>query len=746
MRVQDLAKKYKIGKKEFLEVLERNIGIKGKKTISALSTEEIEKIDRYIENKIKEKISAQKEKEKKEGEKKTVKIEKEIEEEKADKKKSEKKKAVEKAEKKQVAAKKEAKEKPVKTGKKTVRKKAEKKETPAKHTPKVHKKPPVKKKQAVVTEEKKEVVKPETLPQKKILLEGTENVKQLSEKTGIPSADIIKYFFSLGFMVTLNQSPGKENLKKVCESNGFTVEFQKPESMIEKKVSKEEKKLLIPRAPVVTIMGHVDHGKTTILDTIRKSRVAEKEHGLITQKIGAYKVELGEKGSIVFLDTPGHESFTAMRARGALITDIVVLVVAADEGVKPQTVEAINHAKSANVPIVVAINKIDKPNLNLDRVKKQLTEYALVPEEWGGDTVFVNVSGLTGAGINELLEMLVLMGEMLELKASPEGEAEGVVIESFIDRARGPIINVLVREGMLKTGDIFITGEVRGKVRAIIDDWNRKIDIAGPSTPVEILGANGVAVPGEKFQVVKSEKVARQLLEERVTGHIQKETGVKKVTLEDIYKEIQKGEVKKLNLIIKTDYVGSVDAIKNIIDKIPDSEVKVSIIHSETGAISESDVLLASASNAVIVGFNVPLTRQVEEMAEKEGVEIRTYKIIYELAEDIAKAVEGMLEPTEQEILSGQASVKKVFHLSDKSTIAGCFVLNGKMIRNSVAKVIRGGSIIFQGTILNLKRFKETVKEVKENTECGIQIDKFTDFQIGDIIQSYIKTKVVKKL
>jgi translation initiation factor IF-2 len=790
MRVQDLAKKYKIGKKEFLEVLEYNVGIKGKKTISALSRDEIKKIEKYIEDKVKEKISAQEEKErtvevKKEGKEKAAQSEEKPEKDKTGKRKVERKKAVKKAEKKQVAAKKKTKEKPMKGVGKTAREKTEKKETVVKPSPEVHKKPPSKKKQVVAEEkkkepgketakkppvvkkpaprahkkppekekqvvakeEKKDVVEPEVQVKNKVVLEGTENIKQLSEKINVSSADIIKYFFSIGFMVTVNQSPGKENIRKVCESFGLTAEFKKPETVFKEKPGEERKeKILIPRAPVVTIMGHVDHGKTTMLDTIRKSRIAEKEHGLITQKIGAYKLKVGDKGEIVFLDTPGHEAFTAMRGRGTLITDIVILVVAADEGVKPQTVEAINHARSANVPIIVAISKIDKPNLNLDKVKKQLTEYKLVPEEWGGDTIFVNVSGLTGAGINELLEMLILMGEMLELKADPEGRAEGVVIESFIDRAKGPIINALIRRGTLKTGDPFIVGEIRGKVRAIMDDWNKHLNTAGPSTPVEILGASGVAIPGEKFQVVGSEKEARQIFEEKVAGHLQKGTGIKKVTLQEVYDEIQKGEIKELKLIIKTDYVGTIDAIKNVIGKIPDSEVKISIIHSETGAISESDVLLASASNAVIVGFNVPLTQQVEEIANAEGVEVRIYKVIYELAEDITKAVEGMLEPDEQDVLSGQAVVRKVFHLSDKSTIAGCLVVNGRIIRNSTSKVIRGGSVIFQGTISNLKRFKEAVREVKENTECGIEIGNFTEFQDGDIIQSYVKTKTAKKL
>jgi translation initiation factor IF-2 len=819
MRVQDLAKKYKMEKKQFLELLNA-IGIRGKKTVSALSKDELAKFESYVAGKIKEKLSAQEQKEKRAAAKKAEEEKKKAE---AEKKKVDEKKEKEKAAKKEKKTgkpaaekkpgKKTATAKKEKDGKSPVKKRTtketaeskEKKTAPAKKTKK-EEKPPVKKQTkkaavpaaapapaakpepavekppaektppapqvqkppappvkpappAPVKEEKKTVEKPEAKPavkpevkpvppvRKKIVIEGTENIKEFSEKTRIPAVEIIKYFFSLGFMVNINQSPGKENLRKVCEIFKVAAEFEKAETVPEKKKTEVPagSEGFVPRAPVVTIMGHVDHGKTTILDTIRKSRIAEKEHGQITQKIGAYKFDMGKKGALVFLDTPGHESFTAMRARGALVTDIVILVVAADEGIKPQTVEAINHAKSAGVPIIVAVNKVDKPNINPDKVKKQLSEYKLIPEEWGGDTVFVNVSGLTGAGIKELLEMLVLMGEMLELTANPQGEAEGIVIESFVDRSKGPIINALIRKGTLKTGDPFIAGNVRGRVRAIMDDWNRKIDSAGPSTPVEILGADGVAVPGEEIKILKSGKAARQLFEER-EGRGQKESAGKKVTLQELSDKVKQGETKELNLIVKSDYAGTIDAIRDVVGKIPDSEVNISIIHAETGAISESDVLLASASNAVIVGFNVPLNQQVDEMAKAEGIEVRTYKIIYELADDVRKAVEGMLEPEEKEVLSGQASVKKVFNLSDKSTIAGCIVVDGKILRGSIGKVVRSGSIVFQGSITSLKRFKENAKEVKQNTECGIGIDNFTDFREGDIIQSYVKTKTVKRL
>ncbi|MCM8820788.1 MAG: translation initiation factor IF-2 [Candidatus Omnitrophica bacterium] len=726
MKVRDLAKKFKMQGKDFIALLEKNVGIKGKKTVSALSDEEIEKIDRYIENKLKEM------KEKEEGEKKGT------------KKKKKKGKIPEKSEKK-VVSKEKKKEPPVK---KTTKPKKEKptpkpKTVSAKTKGKTIKETVIEPSEAspVVTEVKEQTV---TLPvREKVILEGTENIRQLAEKLKTSANEIIKYFLTRGIMVNINQCPGKENIKNLCEYLGLEAEFYIP--AVEEKPVETKEKLLVPRAPVVTIMGHVDHGKTTILDTIRKSRIAEKEYGQITQKIGAYKFNT-PKGSIVFLDTPGHEAFTAMRARGAMITDIVILVVAADEGIKPQTIEAINHARSANVPIIVAINKIDKPNINLDKVKKQLAEHKLTPEEWGGDTIFVNVSGLTGQGIEELIDMIILLGEMLELKASPEGEAEGVVIESYIDKTKGPIINILIRKGTLKTGEYFVAGNVKGKVRAIIDDWGRRLESAGPSTPVEILGGEGVATPGEIFKVVESEKVAREIIEKMNKTTTGKEVVMRKITLENLYKEIQKGELKELKLILKTDYVGTIEAIKNIIEKIPTNEVKIDIIHSETGAISESDVLLASASNAIILGFNVPVLQKAEELAKSEGVEVRTYRIIYELADEIRKAVEGMLEPEEKEVLSGQALVKKVFHLSDNTSVAGCLVVNGVVVKNSIAKVVRSGSVIHQGAITSLKRFKENVKEVKQNTECGIGIEKFVDFQEGDIIQSYIKTKVAKKI
>ncbi|HDD65028.1 MAG TPA: translation initiation factor IF-2 [Firmicutes bacterium] len=576
-------------------------------------------------------------------------------------------------------------------------------------------------------------------------------IYEFAKKLGIPTKKLLEICEKKGIKGKKGLSAiTEEEIKRIEEFMGGekeekeTVAVKKPEEEKAPPVEKKEENL-IPRAPVVTMMGHVDHGKTTILDYIRKSRIAEKEEGQITQKIGAYKVNLPE-GSIVFLDTPGHEAFTAMRAMGAKVTDIVVLVVAADEGVKPQTIEAINHARSANVPIIVAINKIDKPNANPDKVKQQLSEHNLMPEEWGGDTVYVNVSGITGEGIDELLEMILLVGEMMELKADPKGPAEGVVIESYLDKFKGPVITVIVQKGTLKVGDPFVAGETWGKVRALIDDWGNRIKEAGPSTPVEILGSHEVVVPGTKFKVVNSEKEGRKIAEEIKEKKKEKAVPVKKLTLQDLYQQIQKGKLKELKLIVKTDFYGSIDAIKNVISKIPTDEVKISIIHAGTGPVSESDILLASTAEGIVLGFKVPVEAKAKEAAKKYGVEIRTYSVIYELADEIKKAVEGMLEPEEQEILSGQAIVKKVFKLSGNIVVAGCLVVDGKVIRDSIAKVVRNGNIIYEGKLASLKRFKDSVKEVAQNTECGIALDNFNDFKEGDIIQSYIKVKIPKKL
>jgi translation initiation factor IF-2 len=577
-------------------------------------------------------------------------------------------------------------------------------------------------------------------------------VYEIAKKYKIGTKELIEILKNLGI-------EGKRTLSIITDEEVKKIEeyFLKKEKVgkkIEEKIEekkittltekKEEQPRFVPRAPVVTIMGHVDHGKTTILDKIRNSRIAEKEVGQITQKIGAYKVNLPE-GSIVFLDTPGHEAFTAMRAMGAKVTDIVVLVVAADEGVKPQTIEALNHARSANVPIIVAINKIDKPNANPEKVKQQLSEYGLIPEEWGGDTIYVNVSGLTGDGIRELLEMILLLGEIKELKANINCKAEGTVIESSIDKFRGPVITVIIENGILKVGDPFVVGNTYGKVRAMIDDWGRKLNEAEPSTPVEILGAHEVVIPGEKFKVVNSEKEAKEIVEKMKSEKLTKVLPVKRLSLQDLYNEIKKGEIKELNIVLKTDFYNSIDAIKNIINKIPQNEIKIDIIHAGTGPISESDVLLASASNGIILGFKVPVEPKAKEIAKKENVEIRNYEIIYDIADDLIKAIEGMLEPEIKEEILGQALVKKIFKLS-KNVVAGCIVVDGKVVKNSKVRIIREGKIIFEGFLSSLKRFKENVNEVSYNNECGIGIENFNDFKEGDIIQSYTLLEVPRKL
>lgn len=601
-----------------------------------------------------------------------------------------------------------------------------KKETPS---------PPVKK------EEKTSKSAEKTIPEIKI--KGDETVGELAKKLNVSSAELIKDLMEIKVLANINQKLDTETIKKICEKKGFTWTIEKKK--IEKKEKQEVKvENLVPRAPVVTIMGHVDHGKTTILDTIRKTKVAEQEPGKITQKIGAYKITVN-KHPIVFIDTPGHEAFTAMRAMGAKVTDIVVLVVAADEGVKPQTIEAIDHARSANVPIIVAVNKIDKVNANIDKVKQQLSEIGLVPDDWGGDTVFVPVSGVTGEGIDDFLEMIILVGEMLELKADPTGPAEGVVIESKLDKKKGPLISVIIQKGILKISDPFIAGSTWGKVKAMFDDKENKLNQAGPSTPVEILGAHDIATPGEKFQVVKSEKEAKKIVEQRKeekTSYLP----VKKITLEDLYKEIEKGTAKELKIILKCDTSGSIDAIKKSIEKIPQEEVEITIIHSGTGAISESDVLLASASNGIVIGFNVSVEPKAKELAKREGIEIKTYNVIYELIDELTRAIEGMLTPEIKEVLNGQAVVKKVFKIGKDQMVAGCIVVDGKVIINSKVKIIRDGKIIHEGVLSSLKRFKENVKEVGKNTECGIMVSDFSDFKEGDIIQSYTEEEVPKKL
>ncbi|MGB9792089.1 MAG: translation initiation factor IF-2, partial [Thermacetogeniaceae bacterium] len=488
------------------------------------------------------------------------------------------------------------------------------------------------------------------------------------------------------------------------------------------------------------------HGKTSLLDAIRHTNVTATEAGGITQHIGAYQVDVDGK-KITFLDTPGHEAFTAMRARGAKVTDIAVLVVAADDGVMPQTIEAINHAKAAEVPIIVAINKIDKPQANPELVKQQLAEHGLVPEEWGGDTICVPVSAKTGEGLDQLLEMILLVAEMEELKANPNRPARGTVIEAKLDKGRGPVATVLIQKGTLEVGDYVIAGTAHGRVRAMLDFKGRRIKKATPSTPVEILGLSEVPNPGDSLVVCQDEKLARQIVEERMEQKRQQELTTKeKVTLDDLFKQIQQGKVKELKLIIKADVQGSVEALVQALSKLSTDEVKINIIHSGVGAITETDVMLASASNGLIIGFNVRPDSNAKKAAEQQRVEIRLYNVIYEVIDDIRAAMEGLLEPEYREVILGRSEVRDIFHIPKVGTVAGCYVSEGKVVKNARVRVIRDGEVIYEGSIASLKRFKDDVREVPQGYECGIGLDKFQDFKKGDILEDYYIEEVKRVL
>lgn len=586
------------------------------------------------------------------------------------------------------------------------------------------------------------------IPRKKTLKlqEGT-TVKEFAELISVKLSDVIKKFMELGYMPTINQPVDPDAALLVAEGFGVKLELSAVEEDIVVVEAPEDLSKLLPRPPVVTIMGHVDHGKTLLLDAIRKTRVTDTEAGGITQHIGAYKVHLRGK-DIVFLDTPGHEAFTAMRARGAKVTDIVVLVVAADDGVMPQTVEAINHAKAANVPIVVAINKIDKPEANPSKVRNELAEHGIIPEEWAGQNIFVEVSAKKGLGIESLLEMILLQSEVMELRANPEKKARGTIIEAKLDRGRGPVATALVQTGTLKVGDTFLAGSNVGRVRALIDDTGQRIMEAGPSTPVEVIGFPEVPSAGHTFIVVEDEKRARQIAFARQQKQRLVDMGrAQKLTLDELYAKIKEGEIKDLNIIIKGDVQGSVEALKNSLENITHPQVKVKVIHSSAGGINESDVMLSSASNAIIIGFNVRPDSKAYQVAEREGVDIRLYNVIYDAIEDVKKALEGLLEPTLREKTFGRAEVRQVFPISRIGTVAGCYVLDGSISRsNDGIRVIRDSIVIYNGKIASLKRFKEDVREVQAGYECGILIENFNDLKVGDILESYIIEIIATKL
>ncbi|MDE9829049.1 translation initiation factor IF-2 [Staphylococcus delphini] len=585
---------------------------------------------------------------------------------------------------------------------------------------------------------------PKELPSKITYTEGI-TVGELSDKLGVDSSEIIKKLFLLGIMANINQSLDIEALELVASDYG--VELEEEVVIDDNDLSiyfddVEEDEDAIVRPAVVTIMGHVDHGKTTLLDSIRNTRVTEGEAGGITQHIGAYQITNNGK-KITFLDTPGHAAFTTMRARGAQVTDITILVVAADDGVMPQTIEAINHAKEADVPIIVAVNKIDKPTANPDRVMQELAEYNLIPEDWGGDTIFVPLSALSGEGIDDLLEMLILVSEVQELKANPNKVAVGTVIEAELDKSRGPAASLLVQNGTLNVGDALVVGNTHGKVRAMVNDLGKRIKTAGPSTPVEITGLSDVPQAGDRFVVFKDEKKARRIGEAREQQNIiQQRQESKNVTLDNLFEQMKQGEMKDLNVIIKGDVQGSVEALAASLMKIDVEGVNVRIIHTATGAINESDVTLAHASNGIIIGFNVRPDAGAKRAADAENVDMRLHRVIYNVIEEIESAMKGMLDPEFEEKVIGQAEVRQTFKVSKVGTIAGSYVTEGKITRDAGVRVIRDGVVLFEGELDTLKRFKDDAKEVAQGYECGITVAKFNDIKEGDIIEAFVMVEV----
>ncbi len=572
---------------------------------------------------------------------------------------------------------------------------------------------------------------------RRLKVQESVTVAELAKAMGVKAADVIKKLMALGAVVTINQSIDFETASLVADEFGYELEldtFAEEQLLAEEEDRPED---LVPRPPVVTIMGHVDHGKTSLLDYIRKSNIISGESGGITQHIGAYYVKT-DGGDIVFLDTPGHEAFTAMRARGAKVTDLIVLVVAADDGVMPQTREAINHARAADIPIVVAINKMDKPEANPEKVKRELAELDLVPEEWGGETIFGYISAKTGQGVDDLLSLILLQAEMLELKGNPKKPARGTVIEARLDRSRGPVATVLIKNGTLKQGDYFVCGEHYGRVRAMLNHRGKKMISAGPSMPVEVYGISGVPMAGDEFVVVGDERTAKRIAEHRLARSKKQEITKKGiVSLDDLFERIKEGEVKELNIVLKTDVQGSLEALSEALNKLSTDEVKLNIIHSATGAITESDVMLASASNAIIIGFNVRANPRVAEIAERESVDIRYYDVIYNVLQDIRSAMAGLLEPVYKEEIIGRVEVKAIFHVPKVGTVAGCYVTDGRVERNANVRVLRDDVVVFDGKLASLKRFKDDVKEVQAGYECGIGIENFQDIKPGDVFEIY---------
>ncbi|WP_066193746.1 MULTISPECIES: translation initiation factor IF-2 [Gracilibacillus] len=578
----------------------------------------------------------------------------------------------------------------------------------------------------------------------KVTYVGTLTVSELAEKLNKGANEIIKKLMFLGVMATKNQDLDDDTLEMICAEYGVDLEkeIEVDKADLSTYIKEDDPKLLKERPPVVTIMGHVDHGKTTLLDAIRHTKVTEGEAGGITQHIGAYQVRENDK-KVTFLDTPGHAAFTSMRSRGAQVTDIAILVVAADDGVMPQTTEAINHAKAAGVPIIVAVNKMDKEGANPDRVMQELTEYELIPEDWGGETIFVQLSAIKREGIDDLLEMILLVAEVEELKANANRIANGTVIEAQLDKGRGSVASLLVQNGTLKVGDPVVVGNTFGRVRAMVNDLGKRIKSAGPSTPVEITGLNDVPLAGDTFVVFDDERQARQIGEMRQQRQLEEKRGSQsRVSLDDLFEQIKQGEIKDINVIIKGDVQGSVEALAASLKKINVEGVKVNIIHTGVGAIKESDIILASASNAVVIGFNVRPDNNAKKAAEIENVDIRLHRVIYKAIEEVEAAMKGMLDPEYEEKVIGQVEVREIFKVSKIGTIAGSYVTDGKVTRDAGIRLVRDGVVIFEGEIDTLKRFKDDVKEVAQNYECGITVKNFNDIKEGDIIEAYVMQEV----
>lgn len=582
---------------------------------------------------------------------------------------------------------------------------------------------------------------------RRVVIQGSTPVRELATLVGMPVANVLRTLMGLGVLISINQSVPPEIAAKVAEKLGCAVTVKEPERTTEELISEEldrpdDPEAAVARPPVVTVMGHVDHGKTSLLDAMRDTNITEREAGGITQHIGASVVDR-DGSRIIFLDTPGHEAFTAMRARGAQATDVAVLVVAADDGVMPQTIEAINHARAAGVPIVVALNKMDKPGVKPDRVKQQLAEAGLTPEEWGGDAIVVEVSARTGQGLDALLEMILLVAEMQEIKTDPTRKARGIIIESLMDKGRGPVATAIIKSGVLTVGDAVITDTTWGRIRAMHDARGKRVKKAGPATPVEIVGMEGLPQAGDQFLVVEDEKMARDLTQQRRDERRAEELGAThRMTLEELFKKKSEGDKRQLKLIVKSDVQGSLEAIVQALRKLEGGEVELVLIHSGVGAITESDVMLAKASDAKILGFNARPVGSAQSLADADHVEIRTYRVIYDLLDDIEALLKGLVKPKVEEVVLGRAEIRRTFQVPRMGTVAGCYVIDGKVTRSARVRLLRDGIIVYEGKMASLRRFKDDVSEVAQGYECGIGLDRFQDIKPGDVIEAFTVREV----